>query len=78
MTVGGRVLDPQGNPLPNAAVMVYGATKQGGDIVRNGFNGPAALGQARGDAAGQFRLGVPRMNSATHHLVGAAALAAGR
>ena len=77
MTVSGRVLDPQGKPLPNASVMVYGAPKQGGDVVRPGSSGPAALGQANCDGSGHFLLDMPRISSATHHMVGAAAVAPG-
>ncbi len=77
MTVSGRVLDPQGKPLPNASVMVYGAPKQGGDGVRPGSSGPAALGQANCDGSGRFLLDMPRISSATHHMVGAAAVAPG-
>ena len=77
MTVGGRVLDPQGKPLPNASVMIYGASKRGGDVIRSGSSAPAALGEARCDGSGSFRLDMPRISSATHHMVGAAALAPG-
>jgi RNA polymerase sigma factor (sigma-70 family) len=77
MTVGGRVLDPQGKPLPNASVMIYGAHKQGGDIVRSGSSAPLSLGNANCDASGRFRLDMPRITSATHYMVGAAAVAPG-
>ncbi len=36
MTVAGRVLDPDGKPVPNASVMVYGASKRSGDVIRSG------------------------------------------
>ena len=77
MSVVGRVLDPQGKPLPNASVMVYGASKQGGDIVRSASSKPAPLGEANCDGSGRFRIEMPRISSATHHMVGVAALAPG-
>jgi hypothetical protein len=77
MTVGGRVLGPQGKPVPGASVMVYGASRQGGDILRASSTSPAALGQAICDVSGRFRLEMPRISSATHHTVAAAALAPG-
>ncbi len=75
MTVAGRVLDPAGKPVPHASVMVYGAAKQADD--RPGGSAPAPIGQAACDASGCFRLDMPRISSATHHMTGAAALAAG-
>lgn len=75
MILTGRVLDPAGRPVPNAAVMVYGAPKQGDE--RPGTGAPAAIGQASCDALGRYRLDMPRISSATHHEVGAAALAPG-
>ena len=77
MTVGGRVLDPRGNPVPNAAVIVHGARRQGGDILRVSSNIPAALGEAKCDGAGRFNIEMPRIRSATHYMIGAAALAPG-
>jgi RNA polymerase sigma factor (sigma-70 family) len=77
MTVSGRVLDPQGKPVPNASVMVYGAPKQSGDTIRSGVGAPAALGQANCDHSGVFLLEMPRISSATHYMVGAAALGPG-
>ena len=47
MTVVGRVLDPQGKPVPNASVMVYGALKQAG--------GRARRRRTRGDRPGGLR-----------------------
>ena len=49
MTVGGRVLDPQGKPLPNASVMVYGASKTRWRRPPGWFN------RARGARPGELR-----------------------
>jgi len=75
MTVVGRVLDPQGKPVPNASVMVYGAPKQADG--RPGANAPAAIGRAACDGTGRYRLDAPRLSSSTHYMVGAAAVAPG-
>ena len=50
MTVVGRVLDPQGKPVPNASVMVYGALKQADD-------GPGANRTRTARPGGLRRLG---------------------
>ncbi len=75
MTVVGRVLDPQGMPVPNASVMVYASPKQAGGSP----SVPAlmTLGQAACDASGQYRLDMPRISSSSHYMVGASALAPG-
>jgi hypothetical protein len=65
MFVAGRVLDPQGNPVPNAAVMVYARTKLPGRI--SDFH-PAPIGHGAGDGSGRFRLDAPRTSSSRHSL----------
>ncbi len=75
MFVVGRVLDPHGKPVPGASVMVYGAPKQAGG--GPGEDAPAAMGQAACDEMGRYRLDAPRLSSATHFMVGAAAIAPG-
>ena len=59
MTVTGRVLDPQGKPVPNAAVMVYAQTLLRTDPTPclTGFY-PAELGRATSDGSGRFRVDV--------------------
>jgi len=75
MTVVGRVLDPQGKPVPSASVMVYGAPKQADE--RPGGGAPRAIGRAACDGTGRYRLDAPRISSATHYMVGAVAVAPG-
>jgi hypothetical protein len=77
MTVVGRVVDPQGKEVAGASVMVYGAMKQGKGAYLPGATSPTALGQEVSDGSGRFRLDAIRTSSATHHGVGAAALAPG-
>ncbi len=77
MTVVGRVLDPQGKQVPAASVMVYGANKQGGSTDRSDALAPSVIGQEASDRSGVFRIDAPRTSSATHHEVGAAAIAPG-
>jgi hypothetical protein len=77
MFVVGRVLDPQGKPVPNAMTMVYAQTKVPG--FTGGFNKrfPSAIGQARSDGSGRFRLDATRTSSSTHSRIGATAIAFG-
>jgi RNA polymerase sigma factor (sigma-70 family) len=77
MFVVGRVLDPQGKPVPNAMTMVYAGNKlpAGGQIRERMF--PKAIGQASSDGSGRFQVDAPRTSSARHHMVGVVALAPG-
>jgi hypothetical protein len=77
MFVIGRVLDPQGKPVPNAAVMVYASLKWPGRGDRLLLMSPSALGQAGSDGSGRFRLDAHRTASSRHYQVGAVALAPG-
>jgi RNA polymerase sigma factor (sigma-70 family) len=79
MFVVGRVLDPQGKPVPNATTMVYAAPKQpgsGGGGLRDKLR-PSAIGQARSDELGRFQVDVPRTSSSRHRQMGAVAIAPG-
>ncbi|MGP0068707.1 MAG: sigma-70 family RNA polymerase sigma factor [Isosphaeraceae bacterium] len=74
MLVVGRVLDPRGNPVPNASVMVHAAPKTEG---RTGTAAPTPIGQAVCDGSGRFRLDAARISSSSHHRIGASAFAPG-
>ena len=77
MFVVGRVLDPQGKPVPNASVMVYARSM----ILRMDAPAerlyPKELGRASSDGSGRFRVDVPRTSSSRHDEFGAVALAPG-
>ena len=72
MTVVGRVLDPQGKPVPNASVMVYGAIKQAGRRGRRAMRtrtarpgdlrrlGPVSGSTCRGSRRRRITWSVPR------------------
>jgi hypothetical protein len=77
MFVVGRVLDPQGKPVPGASVMVYARST----IYRPAASAERAfakqLGWASCDGSGRFRVDVPRTSSSRHDGFGAVALAPG-
>ncbi len=77
MFVVGRVLDPQGQPVPNATTMVYASLKWPGRGDRLAPSWPSPLGRARSDGSGRFRLDAPRVSSARHYDFGAVAIAPG-
>jgi RNA polymerase sigma factor (sigma-70 family) len=77
MFVMGRVLDPQGKPVPNATTMVYAAIKQPGSGGLVEKTQPSAIGQARSDDSGRFQVDAPRTSSARHRKMGAVAIAPG-
>ena len=90
MFVIGRVLDPQGKPVPNAATMVHATIKwPAGDQIRQQMSpneigqarseqmSPKAIGQARSDGSGRFQVDAPRTSSSRNHHVGVVALAPG-
>jgi protocatechuate 3,4-dioxygenase beta subunit len=77
MFVVGRVLDPRGNPVPGAAVMVHARDMTS---VRAPLLSPRKLipiGDARTDGSGRFRMDAPRTSSARHEEFGAVAMAPG-
>jgi RNA polymerase sigma factor (sigma-70 family) len=77
MFVIGRVLDPQGKPVPGASVMVYARSTVPQMSDRMGQLYPKELGRASSDGSGQFRVDVPRTSSSRHDGFGAVALAPG-
>ncbi len=78
MLVSGRVLDPQGKPVPHAMTMVYAAIKQpGSGGMQYEKMLPTAIGQASSDGSGRFLIDAPRTSSSRHHYVGVVALAPG-
>jgi protocatechuate 3,4-dioxygenase beta subunit len=77
MFVLGRVLDPQGKPVPNSMMMVYAASKaQRSDDPYAPMN-PSPIGHALSDSSGRFQVEAPRTTSSRHHQFGAIALAPG-
>ncbi len=67
MFIVGRVLNPQGKPVPNATVMAYAQRNLPQEVI----------GQAQCDGSGLFRIDAPRTSSARNESVGAVALAPG-
>jgi hypothetical protein len=78
MTVTGRVLDPQGKPVPNASVLVYArSTMRRGLIYSPERFYPNEIGRATTDGSGRFRIDAPRTSTSSHDEFGAVALAPG-
>ena len=76
--VVGRVLDPNGKPVPNAAVMAYAVLKQTGRPHMAAASWSSAVtGQAQCDESGRFRIDAACTSSARHELAGVVAIAPG-
>ncbi len=77
MWVTGRVLDPQGKPVPGAAVMVHARSLALWRAYLLSRLSQVPIGEARADGSGRFRLDAPRTSSARYEGMGAIALAPG-
>ncbi len=75
MFVMGRVLDPQGRPVPNASVMAYARPMTNARGAEQSY--PKELGRASSDGSGHFRMDVARVSSMWRDKFGAVALAPG-
>jgi hypothetical protein len=62
MLVTGRVLDPEGKPVPNAAVMIH-ARNFGRAVSIQSRLRLTPIGNARTDGSGRFRIDAPRTSS---------------
>jgi len=77
MTVTGRVLDPSGKPVADAAVMVIAQAKQPQRPMFTRAMRPVTEHQGRCDGSGRFRIALPRTSSARHDGLVVTALAPG-
>ncbi len=77
MTITGRVLDPSGKPVPDAAVMVIVQSKQSDRPMFNRAVRPMTAHQGRCDGSGRFRIELPRTSSARDDAITVTALAPG-
>ena len=77
MFIVGRVLDPQGNPVPNAAVMTSVRNKAAADTVGLEALSPIVSGNVNADGSGRYRVDAPRTSSSRNDEFLAIALAPG-
>jgi hypothetical protein len=77
MFVVGRVLDPQGRPVPDATIGVSVRRRMLLAPMGSEENSPAPVGQAKTGPDGRFRLDAPRTSSSRHAEFGVTALAPG-
>ncbi len=77
MFVTGRVLDPDGKPVPNASVMAYARSNIYKRETLAERSHPTEIGRAVSDASGRFRVDATRTSSSRHDGLGAVALAPG-
>ncbi len=78
MTVTGRVLDPSGKPVPDAAIMVIVRSKYARrPQLQWSAVGAMTAHEARCDGSGRFRIELPRATSARQHGLTVTAMAPG-
>jgi hypothetical protein len=77
MFVVGRVLDPNGKPVPNATTLVYARSKALGHTPSASRMEPVPIADARADGSGRFRIDAPRTSSSRYDTFGAVAIAPG-
>jgi protocatechuate 3,4-dioxygenase beta subunit len=78
MFVVGRVLDPEGKPVPGATVMVHARELgPGRPPYWSSRYKPIPIGDARADDSGRFRIDAPRTSSSRHEDFAAVAQAPG-
>ena len=66
MFVTGRVLDPQGKPVPNATVMVHARLKMSSRVDQMVSWHPVPIGHGGSDRSGLYRFDAPRISSAQY------------
>jgi RNA polymerase sigma factor (sigma-70 family) len=77
MFVVGRVLDPVGKPVPDAAIMVHARSTSQWSSGFHPSNRPVPIGDARADRSGRFHLEAPRTSSSRYDTFGVVAIAPG-
>jgi RNA polymerase sigma factor (sigma-70 family) len=77
MFVIGRVLDPQGKPVPNATAMVHALSTApwNSGLLSGGY--PVPIGHARAEGSGRFQLDAPRTSSSRYDMFSAVAIGPG-
>ena len=78
MTITGRVLDPSGKPVPDAAVMVIVPSKYAKQpLLERMASGAMTAYEDRCNGSGQFRIELPRTTSARQYALSVTAMAPG-
>jgi beta-lactamase regulating signal transducer with metallopeptidase domain/protocatechuate 3,4-dioxygenase beta subunit len=78
MTLTGRVLDPSGKPVPDAAVMIIVVSKYASQpLLERTAQGAMTAHEGRCDGSGRFRIELPRTTSARQHGLTVTAMAPG-